>query len=74
MTRRVVGEPDERLGEVPVAYVVTDAAVADAELDALCREHLVPYKVPVAFRRVDAIPRTDVGKIRRGALRAGDTA
>ncbi len=70
----VVGEPDERLGEVPVAYVVTDAAVADAELDALCREHLVPYKVPVAFRRVHAIPRTDVGKIRRGALRAGDSA
>ena len=29
----VVGEPDERLGEVPVAYVVTDQEVADAELD-----------------------------------------
>ena len=29
----VVGEPDERLGEVPVAYVVTDGTVADAELD-----------------------------------------
>ena len=70
----VVGEPDERLGEVPVAYVVTDAAVADGELDALCRAHLVPYKVPVAFRRVDEIPRTEVGKIRRGALRAASAS
>jgi long-chain acyl-CoA synthetase len=66
----VVGEPDARLGEVPVAYIVTDAAVADAELAGLCREHLVPYKVPVAFHRVDEIPRTEVGKIRRAALRA----
>jgi long-chain acyl-CoA synthetase len=70
----VVGEPDERLGEVPVAYVVTDHDVADAELDALCREHLVPYKVPVAFRRVVSIPRTDVGKIRRSELRTGSAA
>ena len=68
----VVGEPDDRLGEVPVAYVVTDGDVElDAELDALCREHLVPYKVPVAFRRVATIPRTDVGKIRRSELRTG---
>jgi acyl-coenzyme A synthetase/AMP-(fatty) acid ligase len=70
----VVGEPDDRLGEVPVAYVVTDTTVADTELDALCRDHLVAYKVPVAFRRVDAIPRTEVGKIRRAALRSGSAA
>jgi long-chain acyl-CoA synthetase len=65
----VVEHPDERLGEVPVAYVVVDAPVEDAELDAWCREHLVAYKVPVAFHRVGDIPRTDVGKIRRSALR-----
>jgi long-chain acyl-CoA synthetase len=67
----VVGEPDDRLGEVPVAYVVTDGEIADAALTALCREHLVPYKVPVAFRRVATIPRTEVGKIRRADLRSG---
>ena len=48
----VVGLPDERLGEVPVAFVVGDAS--DAELDRLCRDHLVAYKIPVAFRHVDA--------------------
>jgi long-chain acyl-CoA synthetase len=65
----VVGVPDERLGEVPVAFVVGDAD--PAELDALCREHLVAYKVPVAFHRVDALPRSEVGKILRRELVAG---
>src|SRR5680860_1443152 len=62
----VVGVPDDRLGEVPVAFVVGDAE-PDA-LAALCREHLLPYKVPVAFHRVDALPRSEVGKVLRRRL------
>jgi long-chain acyl-CoA synthetase len=62
----VVGVADERLGEVPVAFVVGDAT--DDELTRLCREHLVPYKVPVAFVHVDALPRTEVGKVLRREL------
>jgi acyl-CoA synthetase (AMP-forming)/AMP-acid ligase II len=62
----VVGVPDDRLGEVPVAFVVGDAT--SDELDALCREHLVAYKVPVAFHHVESLPRTDVGKILRREL------
>jgi long-chain acyl-CoA synthetase len=64
----VAGAPDARLGEVPVAYVVTSGAVADDELVAICREHLAPYKVPVAFHRVDALPRSEVGKLLRRDL------
>ena len=64
----VVGIPDDRLGEVPVAYVVTTADVSDADLIAACRAHLAPYKVPVAFRRVDALPRSEVGKVLRREL------
>jgi acyl-CoA synthetase (AMP-forming)/AMP-acid ligase II len=64
----VVGVPDDRLGEVPVAYLVTTADVADADLVAVCREHLAPYKVPVAFRRIDALPRSEVGKVLRREL------
>jgi acyl-CoA synthetase (AMP-forming)/AMP-acid ligase II len=64
----VVGVPDERLGAVPVAFVVTDRDVTDDDLRAVCREHLAPYKVPVAFHRVDALPRTEVGKLRRAEL------
>jgi long-chain acyl-CoA synthetase len=64
----VVGVPDERLGEVPVAFVVTTAAVPDDDLVAACREHLAPYKVPVRFQRIDALPRSEVGKVLRREL------
>jgi long-chain acyl-CoA synthetase len=64
----VVGVPDDRLGEVPVAFVVGDAT--SDELDALCREHLVAYKVPVAFHHVDVLPRSEVGKVLRRELLA----
>jgi acyl-coenzyme A synthetase/AMP-(fatty) acid ligase len=69
----VVGAPDERLGEVPVALVVDAPGVPparDADLIALCREHLVAYKVPVAFHHVPALPRTEVGKLRRPEVAA----
>ncbi len=65
----VVGLPDERLGEVPVAFVVGDAP--DDELERLCRDHLIAYKIPVAFRRVDSLPRSEVGKLLRRSLVAG---
>jgi acyl-CoA synthetase (AMP-forming)/AMP-acid ligase II len=68
----VVGAPDERLGEVPVALVVVRApgagAPSDEELAAHCRAHLTPYKVPVAFHRVAALDRNDAGKLDRRAL------
>jgi long-chain acyl-CoA synthetase len=63
----VVGAPDDRLGEVPVAYVV-GRPVDDATLEALCRQHLVAYKVPAAFRWIDELPRSEVGKVLRNQL------
>ncbi|MHB8465476.1 MAG: class I adenylate-forming enzyme family protein [Acidimicrobiales bacterium] len=63
----VVGVPDERLGEVPVAFVTGDA-VSSERLDALCRQHLAPYKVPVAFHHVDALPMNEAGKVLRREL------
>jgi acyl-CoA synthetase (AMP-forming)/AMP-acid ligase II len=61
----VVGVPDERLGQVPWAFVVpaSGARVDPVALEALAREHLAPYKVPVEFRAVDALPRNDIGKV-----------
>jgi long-chain acyl-CoA synthetase len=64
----VVGVPDERLGEVPVAYIVTAFDVSDDDLIDACRAHLAPYKIPVDFRRVDALPRSEVGKVLRREL------
>jgi acyl-coenzyme A synthetase/AMP-(fatty) acid ligase len=62
----VVGVPDERLGEVPVAFIVGRATAADLELH--CRSHLVAYKVPVRFHAVEELPRTEMGKLRRAEL------
>ncbi len=61
----VAGVPDDRLGEVPWAFVVPrEGATVDAEvLAALCREHLAPYKVPVRFEAVADLPRNEVGKV-----------
>jgi acyl-coenzyme A synthetase/AMP-(fatty) acid ligase len=62
----VVGVPDERLGEVPVAYIVGSAS--EDELRHLCRDHLIPYRIPVAFHHIDALPRSEVGKLLRRVL------
>jgi acyl-CoA synthetase (AMP-forming)/AMP-acid ligase II len=61
----VAGVPDDRLGEVPWAFVVPreGASVDAVALDALCREHLAPYKVPARFEPLDALPRNEVGKV-----------
>jgi long-chain acyl-CoA synthetase len=63
----VIGLPDERLGEVPVAFLV-GRAIDDDDLRALCRERLVAYKIPVAFYWVEALPRSEVGKLLRREL------
>jgi acyl-CoA synthetase (AMP-forming)/AMP-acid ligase II len=63
----VVGAPDERLGEVPVAFLVGDP-VPDEDLVTLCRQHLVAYKVPTAFHWIGELPRSEVGKVIRKDL------
>ena len=65
-----VGVPDERAGEVPKIVVVRKNADLSAEqIVAHCRKHLTGYKVPrhVEFR--DELPKTNVGKVLRRALR-----
>lgn len=63
----VVGQPDDRLGERIVAFVVGDAT-AD-ELEALVRDHLAGYKVPKEFQFVDELPKTSTQKIDKVSLR-----
>jgi acyl-CoA synthetase (AMP-forming)/AMP-acid ligase II len=58
----VVGVPDDRLGEVPWAFVV-GADVDPDRLQRLARQHLAPYKVPVRFEPIDELPRNEVGKV-----------
>jgi acyl-coenzyme A synthetase/AMP-(fatty) acid ligase len=63
----VVGVPDERLGEVPVAFLVGEPIDTDSVITH-CRAHLVAYKAPAAVIWVDALPRSEVGKVLRREL------
>jgi long-chain acyl-CoA synthetase len=63
----VVGVPEDRLGEVPVAFY-TGEEVAPSDLEALCRLHLIAYKVPTSYHFVDGLPRNEAGKVLRSAL------
>jgi malonyl-CoA/methylmalonyl-CoA synthetase len=64
----VVGVEDEVRGEVPVAYVVANESVDVDELSALCRQQLASFKLPRSFVRVDALPRTALGKVQKHLL------
>lgn len=64
----VVGVPDARRGEVPVAYLVSAAEVDDAALEAVCRRQLASFKIPRGFVRVESLPRTALGKVQKHLL------
>ena len=59
----VVGVPDERWGEVGLAYVVLLRDVPDDELAEFCRSRLARFKVPKRFVRLDALPRSAMNKV-----------
>ncbi|WP_116450579.1 class I adenylate-forming enzyme family protein [Blastococcus litoris] len=67
----VVGVPDERWGELVVAFVVPAAGREPdpAELTGFCREGLSPFKVPRLWRVVDDLPMTASAKVQRAELR-----
>ncbi len=69
----VVARRDAEFGHVAVAAIVLRPGASDpgdAALTAFCRDRLARFKVPAAFVRVDALPRTPNGKLRRADLRA----
>ncbi|MBR0681561.1 AMP-binding protein [Roseomonas eburnea] len=67
----VIGVPDPRWGEKPVAVVVLrDGATLDlAAVQAHCRAHLAGFKVPKALELRDALPRNPSGKVLKRVLR-----
>ncbi len=67
----VIGIPDERLGEVAMAFVIAKAgtgATADAII-AWCRDNMANYKVPRRVAIVDALPTNATGKVTKFVLR-----
>jgi 2,3-dihydroxybenzoate-AMP ligase len=74
----LVGMPDPRLGERGCAYVVPRDPQNPPALAGICAyleaEGLAKYKWPERLELIDALPRTQVGKIAKAILRADITA
>ena len=68
----VIGIPDDRLGEVGMAFVVprADATITGDDLIAWARDEMANYKVPRAVELVDALPLNATGKVAKDELRA----
>lgn len=66
----VIGLPDEHSGEAVTAFVVRkDDSLTAESLRTFCKDSLTGYKVPKQIIFRDALPKTNVGKVLRRALR-----
>jgi len=67
----VVGTPDPRLAEVPVAFVIREdgAQLTEEDVTGLCRGRLASFKIPRRVYFVEQFPMTGSGKIQKYLLR-----
>ncbi len=67
----VVGVPDPRRGEHPVAFVVANDGVTldEREMLGALRQKLADYKVPKRINFIAALPRNPTGKVLKRELR-----
>ncbi len=66
----VIGVPDQRLGEVGMAFVVTGPGTgSSSQIIDWCRDQMANYKVPRVVAIVDEIPVNATGKVMKDALR-----
>ena len=68
----VIGVPDERMGEVALAYIVRapGASLEEAAVIQWSRDNMANYKVPRAVRFLDEFPMNAGGKVMKNELRA----
>jgi len=68
----VIGRPDERWGEIPVACVVrqADSDIRGADILALFEGRLAGFKHPRKVIFMAALPRNAMGKVEKFTLRA----
>ena len=67
----VIGEHDERWGQVPIAFVQVRAgsSIDESEVIEFCSARMARYKTPRVVRSVRSLPRNAAGKLLRAALR-----
>ena len=65
-----IGVADDKSGEIVKLFIVRkDQALTEEDVISYCREHLTAYKVPRQVEFREELPKTNVGKILRRALR-----
>ena len=67
----VFGIPDDKWGEIPIAYVQlkADASLAGDHILTHCEQRLARFKRPRQIKFVDDFPKTPIGKIQKNLLR-----
>lgn len=68
----VVGKPDAKWGEIPVAFVVKkpDTTLTAEEIIAHCKKNLASYKCVKEVQFIGAIPKNSLGKVLKKDLRS----
>jgi len=68
---QVIGVPDERYGEEPMAWVVLKpgAAIREEDLREFCRGQIAHFKIPRYVKFVDSFPMTVTGKVQKYKMR-----
>ena len=70
----VVGMPDEKSGEVPVAYLELEEGISHENFDMsglkkYLKEHLANYKIPRQIQLIDELPKNATGKVLKRVLK-----
>ncbi|WP_181802476.1 AMP-binding enzyme [Streptomyces shenzhenensis] len=70
----VIGRPDERWGQIPVAYITPapGTSLSLPDLTAFLHGRLASFKLPKALVLLPALPRNAGGKVLKPTLRAAD--
>jgi fatty-acyl-CoA synthase len=66
----VIGVPDERWGERPLACVVLEGVVSASELREFLEDKVARWQLPDQWAFVEEVPKTSVGKFAKRTLRA----
>jgi acyl-CoA synthetase (AMP-forming)/AMP-acid ligase II len=67
----VIGQPDPKWGEVPMACIVAqpDSSLDEKGVQEYCQEKIARYKIPKKVKFMDSLPFTPTGKVQKRILR-----
>lgn len=64
----VKGVPDDLMGEVIKAYVVSSQEIDILKIKRHCKDNLATYKIPKYIEQIDSLPKTSSGKVKKYLL------